>query len=49
MVIDPRRIRELHKSLYMDDTSEDLTWSHNTQQIIKNPTEAALFEKTEEI
>lgn len=30
-------------------TREDLTWSHNTQQIIKNPTEAAPLEKTEEI
>lgn len=24
-------------------TSEDLTWWHNTQQIIKNPTEPVLF------
>lgn len=53
LVIDPRRRKELHTPLLINETevervktfkflgtyiSEDLTWSHNTQQIIKTDT-----------
>lgn len=65
LVIDPRRQKELHTPLFINETevervktfkflgtyiSEDLTWSHNTQQIIKMSQQRLyFFEKTEEI